>query len=52
MQTSETLGNVAYRTFCAAGEMWLTLPTVAIQGQVLVECHPVSLFSGEKEPLP
>lgn len=31
-----------------AGEMWLTLMTVAIQGQIDVDCHSVPLFSGEK----
>lgn len=38
--------------FCVAREMWLTLVTMAIQGQVNKNCCSMFLFSGEKVPLP
>lgn len=38
--------------FCVAREMWLTLVTMAIQGQVNKNCRSMFLFSREKVPLP
>lgn len=46
------LGKVASRMFCVAREMWLTLVTMAIQGQVNKNCRSMFLFSREKVPLP